>query len=90
MTIEPETARRVAMPDGELWSVHFRHEMAQLMRRGRERERVLYAFFSHADGRLRRAEVPDSLKESATDDELRKAWRGAESLGREHGMPAEG
>lgn len=68
------------MPDGTWWTAWFRHEMAQLMRRGRERERKLYVFFEGERGALRRAEVSDEFKAAATDDDLRDAWRRAESL----------
>lgn len=80
MTQDATPERRLRMPDGTWWTAWFRHEMAQLMRAGRERERKLYVFFTGEGGALRRAEVSDEFKASATDDELRDAWRRAESL----------
>ncbi len=72
--------RRALMPDGEWWTVEFRHEMAQLMRRGRERERKLYVFFYSDRGTTRRAEVTDAFKQTASDADLRGVWHRAEQL----------
>ncbi|HEX6533077.1 MAG TPA: hypothetical protein VF041_00685 [Gemmatimonadaceae bacterium] len=80
MTDAAPTDRRLLMPDGAWWTAWFRHEMTQLQRRGRERERDLYVFFQRADGALRRAEVTDAFKASATDDDLRSAWGRALTL----------
>ncbi len=68
------------MPDGALWTVEFQHERAQLMRRGSERERRLFAFFRDDLGHLRRAVVVEELKSAATDADLRLAWESAERL----------
>lgn len=75
-----EAPRRVRMSDGVLWTVEFQHERAQLMRRGSERERRLFAFFRDDRGRVRRAAVAEDLKTRATDDDLRVAWDDAERL----------
>lgn len=69
------------MPDGRWWTTYFQHERAQLMRRGRERERLLFVFFEGEGGAVRRAEVTDAFKASATDDDLRAAWARAVALG---------
>lgn len=66
------------MSDGALWTVEFQHERAQLMRRGRERERRLFVFFRDDRGQMRRAVVSEDAKSDATDDDLRRAWEGAE------------
>lgn len=75
-----QPARHVRMPDGALWTVEFQHERAQLMRRGSERERRLFAFFRDDRGHLRRAVVAEELKSAATDADLRLAWESAERL----------
>jgi len=80
MTGQPDMPRRVRMADGAWWTVEFRHERAQLMRRGSERERRLFIFFRDGLGRLRRAAVPEEAKTSASDDDLRRAWSDAEEL----------
>jgi len=80
MSGESQTARRVRMPDGVLWTIEFQHERAQLMRRGSERERRLFVFFRDAEGSVRRAVVAEELKTAATDDDLRRAWERADRL----------
>jgi hypothetical protein len=80
MMSDPGTARRIRMADGAWWTAEFRHEMAQLMRQGRERERKLYVFFRNDGGALRRAEVTEAFKAAASDDDLRAAWARAERL----------
>src|SRR5205085_688554 len=56
---------RVRMPDGRWWTVERRHEMTQLLRRGRERERRLFLFFTNDRGATRRAHVPDDFPADA-------------------------
>lgn len=68
------------MADGDWWTAEFQHERAQLMRRGRERERRLFLFFRAPNGRLRRATVPEELKTSFTEHDLRRAWESADLL----------
>ncbi|HEX6815322.1 MAG TPA: hypothetical protein VF102_06610 [Gemmatimonadaceae bacterium] len=80
MGVEEQPLRRVRMSDGAIWVVEFQHERAQLMRRGSERERRLYAFFRDEGGQVRRAVVTDDAKSGATDDDLRRAWEGADRL----------
>lgn len=80
MGVEEQPLRRVRMSDGAVWVVEFQHERTQLMRRGSERERRLYAFFRDDGGRVRRAVVADDAKSGATDDDLRRAWEGADRL----------
>ena len=80
MAPDDATPPRLRMADGDWWTAEFQHERAQLMRRGQERERRLFLFFRAADGRLRRATVPESLKTSATEHDLRRAWAGADVL----------
>jgi hypothetical protein len=80
MNAEQQPPRRVRMSDGTVWTVEFQHERAQLMRRGSERERRLFAFFRDDRGQMRRAVVSEDAKSGATDAELRRAWEGAERL----------
>ncbi|HKT08982.1 MAG TPA: hypothetical protein VJR24_13880 [Gemmatimonadaceae bacterium] len=80
MGVEQQSPRRVRMSDGATWTVEFQHERAQLMRRGRERERRLFVFFRDDRGETRRAVVPEDAKSSATDEDLRRAWESAERL----------
>ncbi|HEY7878789.1 MAG TPA: hypothetical protein VIC55_11210 [Gemmatimonadaceae bacterium] len=80
MTTNETTLPRLLMPDGAWWTAEFQHERAQLMRRGRERERRLFVFFRSADGQLRRATVPEDLKSTVTEHDLRLAWKSAECL----------
>jgi hypothetical protein len=80
MGVEEQPLRRVRMSDGAIWVVEFQHERAQLMRRGSERERRLYAFFRDEGGQVRRAVVTDDAKSGATDDDLRRAWERADRL----------
>ena len=65
---------------GVSWSVERRHEMAQLMRAGRERERRLYLFFRAPDGELRRSEIAEDFPAEPSAALLEYVWRNAEVL----------
>lgn len=80
MSLDSGNLPRLQMADGAWWTAQFQHERAQLMRRGRERERRLFLFFRTADGALRRATVPETLKTTVTEPDLRRAWAEAEVL----------
>lgn len=65
---------------GVAWTVERRHEMAQLMRAGRTRDRQLYLFFHGPDGELRRGEIAEDFPEEPPPALLHAVWRHAEVL----------
>ncbi len=77
-TTVKEAPRRVAMPDGDFWTVERRHEMTRLERRGAEVERRLFLLFHSSHGVTRRAPVPGDHPADTSDAELRGLWSGAE------------
>lgn len=66
--------------DGQTWEVERRHEMTQIMRRGRERERVLYLFFYGPGGEVRRNQISEEFPVDPPAALLQPVWRYAEVL----------
>lgn len=66
--------------NGRSWAVERRHEMAQLVRAGRESDRRLFLFFAASDGELRRSEIAEDFPVEPEPRLLESAWRNAEVL----------